>query len=126
MSLSQAQEVIQTRDYLQAAVATAQRGITEGMKDLDGLVKVLDDISKNEAKINASGKYTYMERVKKIRYKDAPGGQKPHQFCRNCRVSCCQICLWPEGESLSMCSYFNGGQPCPKCPGRCDRSSHDR
>jgi len=125
MSLSQAQEVIEAREYLQVSVATAQKGITEGMQDLDALAKVLEDITKNEAKINASGCYTYKERVKKIRYKDAPG-KTPHQFCRNCRVSCCQICAWPEGEPYSLCTYFRGSNPCPKCPGRCGRSSHER
>ena len=47
-------------------------------------------------------------------------------MCNICKVTCCQICIWPQNETYSTCTYFNNGQGCPICPLKCPRSAHIR
>lgn len=126
MSLCQAKEVILTRDYLKASMATTRNHIKSCMDGLEYLHRVLDDIAKNEDKINMNGTYTLPpQMVTKLRWVKRDDA-KPTQFCKTCQVPCCQVCAWPLGFDESQCTYFNSDPACPKCPGKCPKSAHKR
>ena len=47
-------------------------------------------------------------------------------MCNICKITCCQICEWPQNAVISQCTYFNKNDGCPKCPGKCPRKDHVR
>ena len=123
LSLKMSKQVMEHREWLFASVQSSKDRINEGFKLLEKSNKLLQEIKKNEKQLNENGSFTYECDEEKTRDVPLP---KPYQYCGNCGCLCCQICVWPEGAEFSQCSYFNGGRPCPKCPGRCGRAAHLR
>ena len=50
--------------------------------------------------------------------------EKPYNYCLRCHTYCCQVCQTFDENGISLCTYFNGGRNCPRCPGKCPRCYH--
>jgi len=123
LSLTLSKQVMEYREWLFASVQSSKDRINEGFRLLEKSNNLLEAIKKNKKKLDENGTFTYEDYEERTKEIPLP---KPYQWCNNCGCLCCQICPWPEGAVFSQCSYFNGGRPCPKCPGRCRREDHRR
>ena len=123
LSLTLTKQVMLQRNWLFENVKCSQKRVNEGFKMLDDSRELLEQIKKNKDLIDQNGEFKTTQTIKTPRtiYLD-----KTYQFCSNCKVMCCQICVWPPNEPYSMCSYFHDGRVCPRCPGHCSRYSHVR
>lgn len=123
LSLKLSKEVMFKRNLLFENVKSSQQIINEDFKMLDDSRDLLEKIKKNKALIDQNGAFKDIRKVKKQKTTKL---NDVYQCCKNCRVTCCQICKWPPNELYSKCTYFNGGRGCPKCPGKCPREDHIR
>jgi len=123
LSLTLSKQVMEYREWLFASVQSSKDRINEGFRLLEKSNNLLEAIKKNKKKLDENGTFTYEDYEERTKEIPLP---TPYQWCNNCGCLCCQICPWPEGAVFSQCTYFNGGRPCPKCPGRCRREDHRR
>mmetsp|Transcript_123545 Transcript_123545/g.238234 ORF Transcript_123545/g.238234 Transcript_123545/m.238234 type:complete len:814 (+) Transcript_123545:116-2557(+) len=123
LSLTLSVQVLDERRYLETTIRAAQDRIQGGFATLESTVKLIELIKKNEKQINENGSFTYDHEEKYIERQPL---SSTYQSCAKCNVTCCQSCEWPAGATESQCSYFNGGRPCPCCPGNCPKSDHVR
>ena len=123
LSLTLSKQVMEYREWLFASVQSSKDRINEGFRLLEKSNNLLEAIKKNKKKLDENGTFTYEDYEERTKEIPLP---KPYQWCNNCGCLCCQICPWPEGAVFSQCTYFNGGRPSPKCPGKCRREDHRR
>jgi hypothetical protein len=123
LSLRLSKQVMSKRNWLYENVKSSQKRVDQGFKMLDYSKELLDAIKKNKKLIDENGSFTHKVKKKIPRTVYLNNN---YQFCDNCKQICCQVCKWPQNEPYSMCTYFNDGRGCPKCPGQCNRYSHSK
>lgn len=123
LSLNQSSQVLSYRNYLCESVITSEKSIQNAFKELESARSLKIIIKKNREKIDANKSFTDVQYVEEITKQQLNG---TYQACYTCNQTCCQICVWPTNSLVSTCTYFNTKDSCPKCVGKCPKSSHIR
>lgn len=116
-------EVLDLRESIYVTIKECQTRIDAAFKKLEATTRIMADIKKHKADIDAGKDYKYTEEE---RYITKQPLDATYQMCEACQVTCCQVCKWPANALESQCTFFAGDRGCPKCPGQCPRSKHVR
>ena len=123
LSLNLSKQNLEQRNYLLESINSSQIAMRESFEELENAKINYENIRLNKKKIEDNGSYTQQE--SRTRYISTDLNDY-YQLCQNCQTTCCQACKWPAGNLESQCTYFNNGNNCPKCVGKCPKSAHIR
>ena len=123
LSMKLSKQNLEQRYYLLESINSSQIAMRESFGELENAKINYENIIQNKKKIQENGSYTQQESKTKLTSKDL---KDYYQLCQDCQTTCCQICKWPAGNLESICTYFNDGNNCPKCAGKCPKSVNIR
>ena len=123
LSMKLLKQNLEERNYLLESINSSQIEMRESFEELENAKINYENIIQNKKKIQENGSYTQQESRTKFISKDL---KYYYKLCQNCQTKCCQYSIWPVGNLKSIFTYFNNGNNCPICAGKCSKSVHIR